>query len=68
MVGDTVNVASRLQVLNKTLGTEILFSRQTRDRLQSPPRTLRSMGAFPLKGKREEVEVFTLNRDADASP
>jgi adenylate cyclase len=68
MVGDTVNVASRLQVLNKTLGTGILLSRQTRDRLESAPRALRSMGTFPLKGKREEVEVFTIDGEADASP
>ena len=68
MVGDTVNVASRLQVLNKTLGTGILLSRQTHDRLESPPRTLRSMGTFPLKGKREEVEVFTIAWEPAPAP
>jgi class 3 adenylate cyclase len=60
MVGDTVNTASRLQVLNKTSGTDILISRSTFDRLNGDRGFLKSLGAFPIKGKREEVEVFTI--------
>jgi adenylate cyclase len=60
MVGDTVNVASRLQVLNKSCGTDILISRTTRDRLLDPPKGLSSKGVHPIKGKSAQVEVFTI--------
>ena len=60
MVGDTVNTASRLQVLNKTCGTDILISRSSVDRLTGDRSFLKSLGAFPIKGKLEEVEVFTV--------
>lgn len=59
MVGDTVNTASRLQVLNKRCGTDILISRSTVERLTRDSDTLKSLGTFPVKGKSEEVEVFT---------
>ncbi len=60
MVGDTVNTASRLQVLNKTCGTDILISRSSVDRLTGDRSFLESLGTFPIKGKREAVEVFTI--------
>jgi class 3 adenylate cyclase len=60
MVGDTVNTASRLQVLNKTCGTDILISRSTVDRLTENRPALKSLGIYPIKGKRQEVEVFTI--------
>ena len=41
LVGDTVNVASRLQELNKEFNTEIILSGATRARVN---------GDFPLKG------------------
>jgi adenylate cyclase len=59
MVGDTVNVASRLQVLNKTLGTDILISGRTRERVAGPPQRLHSMGRHAIRGKTEAVEVYS---------
>ncbi len=62
LVGDTVNLASRVQVLNKTCGTDILFTRATRDRLTAETaKIVKAVGTFPIKGKRTEVEVFTVN-------
>ena len=60
MLGDTVNLASRLQVLNKKLGTDILISGETRERLLSADVKLRSMGRHSLKGKTETVHVFAV--------
>jgi adenylate cyclase len=67
LVGDTVNLASRVQVLNKTCGTDILLTRATRDRLAATKEKVQRVGRFPIKGKSDEVEVFTLTPD-DAQP
>jgi adenylate cyclase len=60
MLGDTVNLASRLQVLNKKLATDILISGETRTRLVSSTILLRSMGQHTVKGKTETVAVFAV--------
>ena len=59
MVGDAVNIASRLQVLNKTCGTDILVSRTVADRLAGLDIELTPMGTFPIRGKSEEIEIFS---------
>lgn len=68
LVGDTVNLASRVQVLNKICDTDILLTRATRDRLDESKENVRRIGHFPIKGKSEEVEVFTLAPDVLLSP
>jgi class 3 adenylate cyclase len=60
MLGDTVNLASRLQVLNKTLDTDILISGETRKRLTTSSIRLRSMGRHAIKGKTETVDVYAV--------
>lgn len=60
MLGDTVNLASRLQTLNKTLATDILISGETRRRLAQTDLPLRSMGNHAVRGKRESVDVYTV--------
>jgi adenylate cyclase len=58
-LGESVNLASRLEGLNKHLGTECLLSEDTNkaigDRLVT-----RALGAFQLKGFDTPVEVFEL--------
>ena len=58
MVGDTVNSASRIQVLNKTFGTDILISETTKDLIKDNDFNLSSLGKMALKGKSEEIEVY----------
>lgn len=57
VIGDAVNVASRLEGINKEYGTNIIISAATyekvKDRIQA-----RSLGWAELKGKGERVEVF----------
>jgi class 3 adenylate cyclase len=62
MLGDTVNLASRLQVLNKQLETEILISGATRSRLVRSDVPLRSMGRHSIKGKTETVDVYAVEQ------
>lgn len=58
MLGDTVNLASRLQVLNKKLATDILISGETRNRLVLSDSRLQAMGQHTVKGKTEPVVVY----------
>ncbi len=60
LVGDTVNVASRIQDLNKQFGTDILISGTTRDRLEGREFMLEGLGAQVLRGKQGAVEVYRL--------
>ena len=66
-MGDTVNVASRLEGLNKQFGTTIVASRAVRD-LAGPSFIFRPLGAHQAKGREEKVEIFELagGRAADA--
>ena len=59
LVGDVVNVASRIQALNKQLGTRILVSAVTRARLTQQPE-MRTLPAVRVTGRVAEVEVFAL--------
>jgi adenylate cyclase len=58
VIGNAVNVASRIESLNKTLGTGLLLSKATRDALKHPL-TLTALPPQPVKGVVEPVEVFT---------
>jgi len=59
LVGDTVNLASRLQGLNKEFGTEIILSAATGARIDGNFE-LKELPAAHLKGKRKEVRFFSL--------
>jgi len=59
LVGDPVNLASRIQSLNKELGSEILVSGETRRRLDGRFELV-PLPAVRVKGKSVEVEVFRL--------
>lgn len=60
MVGDTVNLASRLQELNKEFGTEIILSGATRahlgDRFPVSP-----LPPTQVKGKSHAVDIYSLS-------
>jgi adenylate cyclase len=61
VIGNTVNVASRIEALNKTLGTTLLMSKATCDALQRPT-ALQALPAQLVKGVEQPVEIFTLPR------
>jgi adenylate cyclase len=57
VLGDTVNTTSRIEGLNRELGTTILLSGATRAAV-GPRMTVRVRGSVPVKGKAEPVEVY----------
>lgn len=57
-VGDTVNTASRLEELNKALGTRVLVSASLAQGLEGF--LLRDLGEIELRGKRNNVKVVEL--------
>ena len=59
LVGDAVNLASRIQALNKDFGTQVLVSGVTHARLSSPV-GLEPLPAVRIKGRSAEVAVFAL--------
>jgi adenylate cyclase len=58
-MGDTVNVASRLEGINKEFGTTIIVSRATYDRCKGAF-TFRPLGFHQAKGRTEKTEIFEL--------
>jgi len=61
LIGDTVNVAARVEQLTKTTGDAILLTHQTVDALTTRPPGLIDRGSHELKGKSAAVQVFGLD-------
>ena len=57
VIGDNVNLGSRLESLNKEYRTRIIISEATRSRLKKQYE-LRPLGAVVVKGKTRPVEIF----------
>ena len=57
VIGDNVNLASRLESLNKDYRTRIIISEATRGRLRTS-REMRPLGGVVVKGKTRPVEIF----------
>lgn len=63
LVGDTVNLASRLQALNKDLGTEMIVSAATHIHLPDSElvgTSLEKHSPTKIKGKHQRVSFFTV--------
>lgn len=60
LIGDTVNVAARVEQLTKTTGDAILLTHQTIDALTLRPPGLTDRGSHSLKGKSAATQVFGL--------
>jgi adenylate cyclase len=66
LIGDTVNVAARVEQLTKTTGDAILLTQQCVDALASRPPRLIDRGFHVLKGKSAAVQVFGLDQETYA--
>jgi len=62
LIGDTVNVAARVEQLTKITGDGILLTQQCVDALASRPPGLVDRGSHVLKGKSAVVQVFGLEQ------
>jgi adenylate cyclase len=60
LIGDTVNIAARVEQLTKTTGDAILLTGQTVVALVARPPRLIDRGLHAVKGKSAEVQVFGL--------
>ena len=61
LIGDTVNVAARVEQLTKTTGDGILLTRRSVDAVAPRPAGLVEPGISEVKGKSAAVQVFGLN-------
>ena len=66
LIGDTVNVAARVEQLTKTTGDAILLTQQCVEALAPRPPGLIDRGFHVLKGKSASVQVFGLDHEIDA--
>jgi adenylate cyclase len=57
VIGDAVNLGSRLESLNKQYGTRLIISEGTRTRLKGRY-DMKPLGAVTVKGKSEPVNIF----------
>jgi adenylate cyclase len=68
VIGDAVNLASRIEALNKPLGTDALISQSTYDLVKDTV-TVKKMPAIKVKGKSGELSIYSLvNRKGAAGP
>jgi adenylate cyclase len=61
LIGDTVNVAARVEQLTKTTGDTTLLTQQCVDALVSRPFGISDRGSHALKGKSATLRVFSLD-------
>ncbi len=69
IIGDVVNLASRLESATKELEWPVLLSRDVVDAARVHPQAalaLRSLGSISVRGREQQVEVFTLSGAASA--
>jgi adenylate cyclase len=59
VIGDAVNLGSRLESLNKEYGTRIIISEATRSLLTTPMKT-RPIGEVTVKGRSQAVQIYEL--------
>ena len=64
VVGDTVNVAARVEAATRELGDRVLLTEATRCLLTRDEVPLEPRGSVPLKGKREPVPIWAPDLEA----
>ncbi|MBQ3669974.1 MAG: guanylate cyclase [Treponema sp.] len=68
VIGDNVNLASRLEGLTKTYGTQVLVSEAVRDDTGSGAFSYRHLDDVRVKGKAKAVPIFAVDRSDDEFP
>ncbi|MDP2345661.1 MAG: adenylate/guanylate cyclase domain-containing protein [Deltaproteobacteria bacterium] len=60
VIGDVVNLASRIESLNKAHGAQLLISEDVRKGAEAETKDAVSLGPISVKGRQQPVEVFKL--------
>lgn len=63
VIGDNVNLASRLEGLTKKYGTKILVSGSVKNDIKSDEFVFRHLDDVKVKGKAKAVPIFAVDRD-----
>jgi adenylate cyclase len=63
VIGDVVNLASRIEQLNKPLGSQLLISAAVWEAIGKNIGTVIDKGLVPVKGRKEPVQVYQINCD-----
>jgi adenylate cyclase len=66
VIGDAVNVASRVESATRDTGDQVLITAETRAALKRPL-DLESRGPIELKGKDEPAELFGVKVEAEVA-
>jgi adenylate cyclase len=65
VIGDAVNLGSRLESLNKQYGTRVIISETTRSKLNAQYE-FRALGEVVVKGRTQPVAIFEVVRRTDS--
>jgi len=58
VIGDTVNIASRLEKVAKDVGQSIIVSEQTQGRLQAQAKNVEFLNEVRVRGRSEPVRIY----------
>ncbi|MBQ6782326.1 MAG: guanylate cyclase [Treponema sp.] len=68
VIGDNVNLASRLEGLTKTYGTQILVSQSVLEDAGEDSFCFRHLDDVRVKGKKDAVSIYAVDRSEDEFP
>ena len=68
VIGDSVNLASRLEGLTKTYGTMILVSQAVKNDIDSDEFVYRHLDDVKVKGKANAVPIYAIDKDETTYP
>jgi adenylate cyclase len=68
VIGETVNLASRLESLNKETGTEIILSEGTYERVKDKMSGIFPLGATPVRGFDEQITIYGIGPRKQKKP
>ena len=68
VIGETVNLASRLESLNKETGTEIILSEGTYERVKDQMPGIFPLGATAVRGFDEQITIYGIGPRKEKKP